>query len=429
MTEKKKGFYYGWIVVLAAFLCHFVSTGLLIYTFSLFVVPMSELYDVPRTSITIASSIYTACVALVSPVVGSQVAKGRVRILIILAAVLFGGGFLLLSIANSVVLFYVFYALVGVGCALAGPVVTSALPTMWFEKRRGLAVGIAGCGGGVAAIFIPNVVGSVITSSGAQTAFIVIGVVAIIILAIAAILVKSKPQDIGFMPDGLTKEEFDAMPQKERPVLIGLTRAQALRTPALWLLSLALIFLGFGQLGVMQNAAAFLTDLQFDMTIAATALGVIGITSTVSKIFFGWLADKINPQIVFIMGNVLLLIGTLFLTYTQPDSSLIWLLGYALVFGFGIGSWSSTVPLIIGKLMGVMYFGAIWGVVFAFRTIGDIIGVPGISAIAGTSGYQIAFWVAIACFVVSAICVLATRKPKAFSDLEKQSAENATKTA
>lgn len=417
---KKKGFYYGWVVVLAGFLCHFVSTGLLIYTFSLFVVPMTELLQTDRTAIMLASSIYTLCVAIISPIVGGQVAKGRVKLIIILGAILFGGGFLLLSIASTLPLFYIFYAMIGIGCALAGPVVSSALPTAWFDKRRGLAVGITNCGGGVAAIFMPTIVAGIITTSGPQMAFIAIGILAIVLLLVAALLAKPNPQSIGLMPDGLTKEEFDALPQKERPVLIGITRAEAFKTPALWLLCLALVFLGFGQLGMMQNAAAFLTDLKFDMTIAATALGVIGMTSTVGKIFFGWLSDRVNPQLVFCIGNVLLIIGALFLVYTQPDSSLFWLLGYALLFGFGLGCWSSTVPLIIGRLMGVAHFAAIWGIVFGFRTVGDIFGVPGVSAIASASSYQTAFWVAIALFVVSAVFIVITRKPKSFIELEKK---------
>ncbi len=420
MGETKKGFYYGWVVVLAAFLCHFVTTGLLIYTFSLFVVPMSELLNAPRTSIAIASSIYTVCVAVLSPVVGSQIAKGRVKVLILAGAVFFAGGFFLLSFANSLPLFYVFYTLVGIGTAFAGPVVSSALPTVWFDKRRGLAVGIANCGGGIAAIFVPSIVANISAAAGVQTAFMVIAAIAAILLVAAALLVKSKPQDIGLMPDGLTQEEFDALPKAQRPVAVGLTRSQALKTPAFWLVSLGLAALGFGQLGVMQNAAAFLTDLQFDAAIAATALGAIGVTSTVSKIFFGWLADRIDAKIAFCIGNVLLLVGTLFLTYTQPDSGLAWLLGYALIFGFGIGSWASTVPLIVGNLMGVAYFGAIWGITFAFRTVGDIAGVPGISAIAGAAGYQTAFWIAIALFIVSALCMLVSKKPQAYADLEKE---------
>lgn len=423
MTEKKKGFYYGWVVVIATFLTQFVTTGLLIYTFSLFVVPMSTMFDVPRTSITIASSIYTIMFAVVSPIVGTQIAKGRIKPLLFASAVLFGGGFLAMSFVNNIVAFYIVYALIGLGGALGGPVVGGALPAAWFDKRKGLAVGIVNCGGGIAAILVAPIIANVMTGMGTQTAFIVIGIIAIVLLVVAAILIKSKPQDIGLMPDGLTKEEYEALPVKERPVVVGLTRSQALKTPTLWMIAVALMFLGFGQLGVMQNAAAYLTDLQFDPQITATALGCIGMAGVAGKLFFGWLVDRMDAKVVFCIGNILLIVGTLFLTYTTQGSTLVWLLGYALLFGFGVGCWTPCITVLLGRMMGMAYFGAIWGVVFALRTVGDILGVPGVSTIAGATGYTTAFWIAIGMLVVSLVLVLVSKKPKAYEDLEKAAAE------
>lgn len=420
MTEKKKGFYYGWVVIFAAFLTQFVTTGLLIYTFSLFVVPMSTMFDVPRTSITIASSIYTIMFALVSPTVGTQIAKGRIKPLLFASAVLFGGGFLAMSLVNNIVAFYIVYALIGLGGALGGPVVGGALPAAWFDKRKGLAVGIVNCGGGIAAIVVAPIIANVMKGMGTQAAFVVIGVLAIILLVVAALIVKSKPQDMGLMPDGITQEEYDALPAKQRPVAVGLTRSEAMKTPTLWLIAIALMFLGFGQLGVMQNAAAYLTDLQFDPQISATALGCVGMAGVCGKLFFGWLVDRMDAKIVFCIGNILLVVGTLFLTYTTQESTLVWLLGYAVVFGFGVGCWTPCITVLLGRLFGMAYFGAIWGIVFALRTAGDILGVPGVSTIAGFTGYQGAFWVAIAMLVVSLVLVLVTKKPKAYADMEEK---------
>ncbi|MDR0888686.1 MAG: MFS transporter [Coriobacteriales bacterium] len=423
--EKKK-FYYGWIVVIAAFLTQFVTTGLLIYTFSLFVAPMATSLDVPRTSITIASSIYTLAFAILSPVAGSQIDKGRIKIMIVIAAVLFGGGFILLAFASNIVMFYIFYALIGIGGALAGPAVGSTLSALWFDKHRGLTTGIVNAAGGVAALFMPTILASVMESSGGtMVAFIIIGIISVVLLLISAVLVKTRPQDIGLMPDGLTKAEYDKLPQKQRPVMVGLTRAQALKTPALWFMAIALMCLGFGQLGVMQNATAFLTDTKFDMVAAAQALSIVGVVGVVSKLFFGWLVDKVDPKIVFAIGNILLIIGTLILTYTQPTSGIAWMYGYAVIFGFGVGCWAPVVPVLAGRTFGMAYFGAIWGVAFGLRTIGDIVGVPGVSGIASFMGYQGAFWIAAILLAISLVLMVFVRKPKSFADIEKAAADAA----
>ena len=420
MEKTKKKIYYGWFVVLAAFLCNFASTGLMIYSFSLFVVPMSKTLGVPRTSIALASSVFTICMGLVSAYVGNQVTKGRVKMLILTGVILLGGSNALLSITDSLPVFYLCYTFIGIGSAFTGPAVTSTLATAWFDKRRGLAAGIISCGASVCAIFVPSILAIIMDSAGVRAAYLANSLIVIVLLVIALLLVKTRPQDIGLLPDGLTPKECDAIPVKERPVLIGLTRSQAMKTQAMWLVCVAFAALGFGQIGVMQNAAAFLSDLEFNTQTVASALGFIGLSGAVSTIFCGWLADRVNPKQVFCLGNMLLLVATLILTYTRPDSGYAWLLSYALMFGFGMGIWASTVPLIITKLMGPMCFGAIWGIAFAIRSIfGDTIGVPTISRIAEAAGYRIAFWVAIILFAVSAALIVAARKPKAFLEMEE----------
>lgn len=193
MAENKKGFYYGWVVIIATFITQFVTTGLLIYTFSLFVVPMSTMFDAPRTSITVASSIYTIMFAVISPIAGAQIAKGRLKPMLFASAILFGGGFIAMSFVNNIIAFYIVYALIGLGGALGGPVIGGALPAAWFDKRKGLAVGIVNCGGGIAAITTTPLIGNVLASSGTSTAFLTIGVIALVLMILAALLIKTKP--------------------------------------------------------------------------------------------------------------------------------------------------------------------------------------------------------------------------------------------
>lgn len=178
------------------------------------------------------------------------------------------------------------YAFVGIGSAFTGPAVTSTLATAWFEKRRGLAAGIISCGASVCAIFVPSVLAAIMDSAGIRAAYLANSAIVIVLLLIVMLLVKTKPQDIGLLPDGLTQTECDAIPARERPVLVGLTRSQALKTPALWLVCIAFAALGFRQIGVMQNAAAFLSDLEFSTQTVASALGFIGLSGAISTIIW-----------------------------------------------------------------------------------------------------------------------------------------------
>jgi sugar phosphate permease len=412
MRNAEGKIYYGWFVALAGFLCTFISVGLAIYSFSLFIVPMSAALTAPRTSVALAASLFTVSMGVVSIFVGGQVARGRVRHLVAAGIVLTGGGYAVLSVADSLPLFYFCYVLIGVGCACTGPVLTSSLMTAWFDRRRGLAVGITSCGASVCAMVLPSVLAAVMASGGVRAAYLACSFLTVLTLVLVVAIVRPSPTDLGLLPDGLTPEEYEARPETSRPEPTGLTPREALKTSAMWALCVAFAMLGFAQMGVMQNAAPFLHDLSFDAETAATALRYIGVAGAVSTILSGWVADH-NPRVAFCLGNATLAVGALFLAYTRADSGYAWVLSYALFFGLGMGVWASALPLITGNVLGVKHFGAIWGIVFAAKSLGgDSLGVPAVSAVAGVTGYVPGFWLAIAFLVVSAALVVLTKRPQ-----------------
>lgn len=403
----KNKIFYGWYIVIAAFLSTFISVGLSIYSFSIFLIPMVELSGVSRTTINIALSLFTISMGLVGVMAGAQMAKGKVRQLIRLGAMLVSGGYFLLSVTKNIPLFYCSYVLIGAGCALTGPVMSGSLMTVWFNKYRGLAVGITTCGASVCAIIVPPALVMIIEKAGLQTAYATCAILVALVLAFVLWIIRPDPQSMGLWPDGLVPKEENV---KAVPMLIGLSRAQAVKTSEFWLLCLSFVLLGFGQMGVLQNAAPFINDLNFDGKTAAKALSFIGVSGLVSAIISGWLADR-NARLTFLLGNTALAIGTLFLIFTQSNSSLAWLFVYSFFFGFGMASWLSALPLITAKLFGLRYFGAIWGLSFAFKAlIGDALGAPVISALAQSIGYRSAFLISVVFFVVSIILVLVIKK-------------------
>lgn len=409
METTPKRFYYGWVNVLAAFLTVFVTVGILLYTFSLFLVPVSEEFGVPRTEVAFASSIYMVLTALSGVVAGILYEKGYVRYLLMASAVCFGGGFMLQSVAQSLGMFYVFYALVGIGAGVGGPAVNFSMVSYWFEKKKGLAIGIAACGSSICGLIIPGVVTNLTANYSWRTAYLVVGAIAFVLLMISALLAKTKPQDIGLLPDGLTEDEAVALPAQERPVLAGLNRSAAIKTPSFWLLGIALIFSGIGQIGIMQNAAASLIDMQFDMKIVASTLGYIGISALISKLLFGYLVDKLNPKLAFTLGVVVQIAGTIILAEATPASGYAYLMSYAVLFGLGTGAWGPTITVIVGRSFGMKYYASLWALIFIFKTVGDIVGVPGISGLASSIGYSSAFYVAAVCTAAFIGFVLMTK--------------------
>lgn len=427
MEQNKKRLYYGWIIVIAGFFINFVNTGFLLYTFSLFAVQIIEELNVARTQVILASSLYTLAFAVLSPIVGGQLQKGRVKQLLLLGAIVAGIGFITMSRVSNLPMFYALYIVIGIGLALAGPAVHSALPAIWFDKHRGLAVGIVNCGAGIGAIIAPQIVTFFIKNYSWRMAYVVLGILTILILGIVAFVVKSKPQDIGLLPDGITPKEYAAMPKGKAPVLSGLTREAAMKTPAFWMIGLALLVLGVAQIGVLQNQASHLMAIEFDMAMAAGALGIIGFMTTISKFVYGWVVDRIGYKITVVLGNLPLFIGILMLYFAKPGFSAAYMYIYAVLFGFGLGSWTPVISVAIGKSLGPKFYGAIWGVLFAIRTVGDIIGPTALSGLADAfGGYQVSLLLSAAAVCVSTVLVLLVRQPEAY---QKAVQEEATQKA
>lgn len=401
---------------MAGFLLNFVNTGFLMYTFSLFAVPVTEELNVTRTQIMVASSLWTLGCAVLSPFVGAQMEKGRVKIMVLLGALFMGIGLFGMNLVNGLFAFYLCYGLAGVGCACCGPAIHTALPAIWFDKRRGLAVGIVNCGAGIGAIISPKIAVYMIQNFSWRAGYTVFGVLSVIILVPLALwVIKGKPQDMGLLPDGISQQEFDALPKRSQPAVAGLTRGEALKTPTFWMMALAMFSVGFAQLGVMQNQATHLTAINFDMAMAAGALSMIGFMTTISKFVYGWIIDRFGFKIGCLLSYIPLGLGILLLALAQPSYSSTYMYAYAVLFGFGLGAWTPIITVAIGKDLGAKYFSSIWSLIFTFRTAGDILGVPGLSAMADVfGGYQVPLFIALGLVVLSGVLILSLQPASAY---------------
>lgn len=412
---QRKGLYYGWIIVAAGFSINLVNTGFLVYTFSLFAAPVSRELGASRTQVLLASSLYTLAIAVFSPMVGAQMEKGRLKPVLVFGALLAGFGFIAMGAVSGLYMFYAMYIVIGIGLAFAGPAIHTALPALWFDKRRGLAVGIVNGGAGLGAIVAPAIVMYFSAHYSWRIAYAVLGVLTMaILIPLALFVVRTRPQDMGLLPDGAAPEEPRDAGGGARREAVGLTRAEALRTPAFWILAASLFFLGFTQIGVLQNQASHLASIDFDMAVAAGALGVIGLMSTVSKIGYGWVVDKIGFKRTVVLGNLPLIAGVLMLSFARPGYSSAYMYVYALLFGIGLGAWVPVASVAIGRVLGVKFFGSIWGALFAFRTIGDIVSVPVLSSLADIfGGYAIPLQIAAFLGVISTILTVMLKRPEA----------------
>ena len=152
---KKLPFYYGWVIVAAAFLGTFIGGGLQSFTFSIFLEPMGKDLGWSKTVLTGALTVRIITAASLAPFFGVTVDRHGPRLLIMLAAIIGSIAALLISRVTEIWQFSGIFAFVGIsGGAGLGGVVTGATVSKWFVRLRGRALAITTMAGPAPGLFL-----------------------------------------------------------------------------------------------------------------------------------------------------------------------------------------------------------------------------------------------------------------------------------
>jgi len=410
---KHRRIFYGYWLVLVTFILLFLAIGCGSYAFSLFVTPLQEALGWGRGQIMAGFTVFFVTMGVVSPLVGRFVDRFGARQVIPLGALIMGLGFVVVSRMSDLYLFYLGYVLIGTGAAGMGQVPSSTIVSHWFKKRRGTAIGFMAAGLGAGGLIAPFV-GNIIAGSGFRAAYMAM---AIIIWAVAiplgAIVVRTRPSEMGLYPDGDTTPPTDENGRAKEVTITGISLHQAMHTRTFWLIVISFFPACFASMGLIQAPVPFLQDIGYPLQTAAAALAAISIGSGIGKVFFGWLCDKIQPKYAWAIGQTLMAISVLILLTIKGDSPVAIIWAYSLLLGFGVGSWLPTLSMLTSTNFGLLFYGAIFGILNLVQSLGTATGPFFAGAMYDATGtYYWAFVTFGVLFAISIPAILLAKKPK-----------------
>jgi len=400
----------GWRALGASFTGQFVSTGVTFAAFGVFVIPLVEAFDSTRGQISAALSIAFLAMGLMGPLIGHWIDRGLTRRLMVTGVTLCGLGLIGMSLATSLAQLAVLYCgLVTVGAALFGTSPSMALAASWFERRRGLALGIAMAGATVASFVAPPAAAWLIDRFGWRGALLAFGAAALVLgLPVFLRFVIARPEMVGQQPDGdpAPPDASQAVSQTSSPVETSLL----VRDSRLWLLSIGFAFVFPSPIVMMASLVPFAEDLGFPRQDAAWFFSAAAPLSILSKIIFGAVSDRIPPRLAIWMV-VLINAAAWILLRFDPDYPAF--LGIAALYGIGIGATGPLHGLVIARCFGTLAFGRAAG-------IGGLAGLPliaGAPALAGvlfdaTGSYQVVFTVQAALLLFGGLLLSIPRIPR-----------------
>lgn len=392
--------------------------------FSIFYVALLDQFQWSRgTSAgvqSLALIVYTVC----APVVGSLIDRYGPRKVIAIGVLVLSLGLMLCALIQSLAQFFLFYGvIVGIGITTIGIISYSAIIAHWFEKKRGLASGIAVSGMGLGTFLFVPLAQQSISYWGWRTSFLIFGLLSMaILLPVNSILLRHKPEEINQFPDGCEQPTPLQCNQNYSGKIEDAqsgewTLQQALGTFQFWaLISLAALAVG-GVYIFLVHSVRFMADQGMSKMTAAMILSFAGIISSVFRIFWGWLSDRIGREATFTMGAFCCCLGYASLLTMALVGHTIFAYTFCLFFGIG---WGALAPIFMA-VSADLFQGRIFGLIYGFVEGG--IGLAGAFGawVAGyifdkTGSYQWAFVLAITFTLASivSIWVAAPRKAQSF---------------
>lgn len=407
---RGRGEFYGWWIVAASFVTLFITVGIGLYVPPVFLVPLQVEFGWSRAAIAGGSAVAALVSGLVSPLVGVWIDRYGSRAVMVTGAVLMGATFGLLSLLHSLWQLYLLNGLAAVGITCTAWIPNQTLISNWFTRKRGLAMGVALTGIGFGGLVMAPLAGALIVHAGWRTAFAALGaLILVIVTAVVATLVRSRPAEMGLQPDGVVFDPsnasaFSGAGDGDTQAWQGLDLSASVRTGAFWVLSTANLLAVFASLSIIAHLVAFLNDKGFGSEAAAGALGLTVGASVGGRVLFGFLADRFNKRDIMIIGLLLFSIATLLLFRIRTVGALP---AFIVLFGMALGGTAVLTPLLVGEWFGLLAFGKILGLIMISATLGAALGPVLTGRIYDLTGsYHLAFAIHVAAFLLAAIAFL-----------------------
>jgi MFS family permease len=307
---------YGWVIVAVATVCLALGFGANI-TVSVFMKPFEQEFGWFRADISMAYSMLTAGAALGGIIWGSLSDRIGAKRIGFLGAIAISVGLLALRWQHELWQLYALYFLIGaLGFAcLFTPMV--ALTGLWFNERKGLAIGIVTAGGAIGQGLVPYIARHMITEIGWRDAAFFLGLGYVLILVPLLFLVKPAPI-IGRSAEHTERSDSN---------LWGLPHAVTIP----WL-ALAGIFCCICMAVPLVHLVPLGIDLGCSPQTAAGLLLSLMVAGVFGRLFFGWLADRVGGLPAYFLAS---LAQTSVVFWFPQTSNVLTLFQLSILFGFG----------------------------------------------------------------------------------------------
>lgn len=400
--------FFGWWIVIGTIIGLSLGYSVISMSFGTFLKEFQSSFGWSRGEISFGSTVIGITAIIFFPYVGTLIDKHGVRKIMLPSIIAFGFTIMAMSlITESIWHLYAMCVLIPLFGAGTAPMTFSRILVSWFNKKRGLALGIGLSGVGLGTTVVPLITGYFIEHYSWREAYLAIGILIIaIVFPIALFLFKEKPADLGLTQDGAPAAEVDEQQADlaDSKTVVGYTAKEALKTKTFWLMAGSFLITGLTTSTVLVHLVAMMMDRGMTLQQAIGTFAYLGMSIVGGRLIAGYLMDRFFAPFVvvfFLLGPV---VGLAFFAMGASGFEAAICTG---LIGIAIGAEFDVMAFFTSRYFGQRSFGAIYGYNYSGFKIGASLG-PLIMGIAydQLGSYNEVLWAMSATMLGACVLVL-----------------------
>jgi len=414
--------FYGWILVAILWGIYFINMSFPYYGAGVVNVYMAKAINLDRSTLGLGFTIIALSEGLPGPLIALFLNKMGVRLTIFYGSltIVFGALLMALVVATGWHYVLVFGIIIGLGVGFSTAIPVQTGVTLWFAKKRALAMSIAltaaGIGGFVAAPLLDRIIAAV--EGNWRAGWYFIAGTSVLAAVLSILFVKNRPSDLGQVPDGISEgEESIGSVGAKPPSLSRVYRTtqdwkvgDAIKIRTLWLIIAGTVFFIWPVMMFVAHGVIHLRDLGHSPATAAMSLGLLTLCSVAGRLLAGSLGDRIEPRYIWAVAMLFSMTGILMVVWA---TSVVQIYLYAIFLGIGYGASYICWVTMVGNYFGPNAFASTMGMQVPI-TIGTGALSPFLAGLVydHQGSYTMAFIGTAALSFVGAVVLLLAKPPK-----------------
>tara|TARA_B110000438_G_scaffold288117_1_gene321180 strand:+ start:407 stop:1681 length:1275 start_codon:yes stop_codon:yes gene_type:complete len=335
------------------------------FTFGAFVGPLQEEFGWSRGELQAAITLLSLTVLVAFPITGKILDLVGARKVAIWSQFGFIISFSSLAfVPDNLIVFYLLWVVLAAVSVGSMTVTYSLAINSWFDRSRGVALGITLSGSGIAATFLPSYATWLIQNFGWRLAYPGLAAVSLMV---------SVPLLLLFLKDRPSEDEPSASMPEEKPNtsdisgmashdIPGMTLLEAVRSYRFWIIGIGMFGVGAGTGGVVPNLIPLLGDSGYSASDAAAYAGLIGVMVVFGRVLVGILLDHLWAPLVAVLFFIPAAMANFLLTIDGigPEAVIV----SVLLTGLVAGAEYDVIAYLVSRYFGMRFYGTIYSWVY-----------------------------------------------------------------